>query len=266
MAIGQDFYGDQPEQNIANLSQAQSAQALNYGDRAAAYADPFMAQRGQYQTQLSRLMANPGEFSSSPAYQFAYTQGLDAINRKGGVRSGAKLAQLMQYGQGMAGQQYGNQAKLLSDLAVGGSSPSAAGIAYSSGTNRSQDYAQLAAAAKAAGQNKGANPANSATPATPPVNSTQSQLDSMRPGTTPYLPGSSTRGPDNYQFEPTPGGGTGYVQSQYGTYDFGSPRNGDSLYTPAPAGGYPQYANSSYDPYGGFGDYAQSYPDYGGEY
>jgi hypothetical protein len=152
MAIGQNFYEDQPLQDISNLSRLQSAQALGYGDQAARYADPFMAERGKYQKKLSDLMENPGSFSSSPAYQFAYDQGLEALNRKGNVRSGSKMAALTKYGQGMAGQQYFNQAKLLSDLAMSGSSPASAGLSYARGTERSQDYNQLSAAAKAAGQ------------------------------------------------------------------------------------------------------------------
>lgn len=151
MSIGQNFYGDQELQDITNLSNQQSLDSLGYGDRAARYADPFMDSRPQYVKALSRLTRNPGSFASSPVYKFAYDQGLEALNRKGPVRSGAKLAALTKYGQDMASQQYFNQAKLLSDLATSGSSPAAAGIAYERGTNRSQDQAQLAAAARAAG-------------------------------------------------------------------------------------------------------------------
>ena len=159
MAIGQNFYADQPEQDFANLSRLQSSQALGYGDQAARYADPFMDQRKQYQNQLSNLMANPGSFASSPTYQFAFNQGLEALNRRsaasGKTGSGNYLADLMKYGQGMASQQFFPQANLLAGLAQGGSSPAAAGLAFARGGDRSQDYAQLSQMAKSAGQNKG---------------------------------------------------------------------------------------------------------------
>ena len=159
MAIGQNFYADQPEQDFANLSRLQSSQALGYGDQAARYADPFMDQRKQYQNQLSNLMANPGSFASSPTYQFAFNQGLEALNRRsaasGKTGSGNYLADLMKYGQGMASQQFFPQANLLAQLAQGGSSPAAAGLSYARGADRSQDYAQLSQMAKSAGQNKG---------------------------------------------------------------------------------------------------------------
>jgi len=151
MAIGQDFYQNQGLTDIENLARSQSRQSLSYGDQAARYADPFMGERGKYQKQLSDLLADPGGYASSPVYKFAYDQGLEAINRKGSLRSGNKLAELERYGQGMAGQQYFNQAKLLSDLAVSGSSPTAAGVSYERGVGRSQDQAQMSAAARAAG-------------------------------------------------------------------------------------------------------------------
>lgn len=94
-------------------------------------ADPFGDQRTQYQNQLSALMANPGSFTSSPAYKFAYDQGLEAVNRSLAAKhllgSGNRLTALTQYGQGMASQQYNTQAQLLAKLAgVDSSSPSAA--------------------------------------------------------------------------------------------------------------------------------------------
>lgn len=87
--------------------------------------DPFASQRPQYQNQLQTLMQNPGSFASSPAYQFAFGQGLDAVNRteaaKGMLGSGNRLYDLTKYGQGLAGQQYFQQAGLLSNLSGSGS-------------------------------------------------------------------------------------------------------------------------------------------------
>lgn len=99
---------------------------------AAGVADPFARQRPQYQTQLQTLMQDPGSFASSPAYSFAFDQGLEAVNRtaaaKGMLGSGNRLYELTNYGQGMAGQQYFNQANLLATLAGATSgSPGTAG-------------------------------------------------------------------------------------------------------------------------------------------
>lgn len=157
MGIGQNFYGDNPGQEFSNLSRQQSGQSLQYGDQAARYADPFMSQRGQYQNQLSELMKNPGSFGSSPTYQFAFDQGLEALNRRsaatGKTGSGNYLADLMKYGQGMASQQFFPQANLLAQLAQGGSNPGAAGASFALGTARSQDQAQMGAAVGAYGRN-----------------------------------------------------------------------------------------------------------------
>lgn len=137
--------------DIANLNDLQSLQAVDYGEQAARYSDPFMAERGQYQNQLSKLMKNPGSFFSSPFYKAAYDQGLNALQRKGSVRSGNKLAALMKYGKDIASQSFFPMVDRLSQLAQGGSSPAAAGLSYAAGTNRGQDYASMAAAARNSG-------------------------------------------------------------------------------------------------------------------
>lgn len=294
MAIGENFYPDQDYQDIANLSRLQSSQALGYGDQAARYADPFMSERGKYQKQLSDLMANPGSLTSSPAYQFAYNQGLEAINRKGGVRSGAKLAALQQYGQGLASQQYQTQAKLLSDLAMSGASPAAAGLAYARGTERSQDYNQLAAAAKATRNQQSQGGAMPAGGGYSPGSYAPSSGAGANYYPTGYVPGSGTLPQYGYGgsgYTPLSNAGTGYVQSDSGTYDFGSSRPGDSYYTPGYSGGYDSgygadsYSGGSrnfdmgtggygeYNPvsvpvgdFGGYGSYTDYFGDYGSDY
>lgn len=103
----------------------------------ASVADPFAGQReqywtdlrnqvtasgqpGAYQNQLATLMSSPGSMATSPMYQFAFDQGLNAVNRtqaaRGMLGSGNRLYELTNYGQGLAGQQYFNQANLLSGL------------------------------------------------------------------------------------------------------------------------------------------------------
>lgn len=98
----------------------------------ASVADPFAAQRPQYQQQLSQLMASPGAFASSPEYQFAFGQGMEGVNRTAAARgmlgSGNRLYDLTKFGQGLAGQQYFQQAGLLAQLAGANiGSPAAAG-------------------------------------------------------------------------------------------------------------------------------------------
>jgi hypothetical protein len=146
MAIGQNFYGEGDE--INNLFRSQANQSISAGYNAADLADPFRNERKGYQNSLRSLMSNPGEFSSSPVYKFAYDQGLNALQRKGSVRSGNKLAELMKYGQGMASQLYFPQANLLSNLAMSGSNPGVASAAVSGAFNRSQDQRQAGKASE----------------------------------------------------------------------------------------------------------------------
>jgi len=262
MAIGQDFYQNQGLTDIENLARSQSRQSLSYGDQAARYADPFMGERGKYQKQLSDVLANPGSFGSSPVYQFAYDQGLEALNRKGSLRSGNKLAELERYGQGLAGQQYFNQAKLLSDLAVSGSSPTAAGVSYERGVGRSQDQAQLAAAARNLASKNNQPQQPSYMPAGGSTLPTGGASGGYGGGYSQPSYGSEYIG----QYFPTSQSGTGYVSSDYGTYNFGSPMSGDSYYTPSYSnlgdlsGGYDQ---SFLDDYSGYGDYDYGGYDYG---
>ena len=128
-------------------------------------ADPWGSQRGQYVNQLNSLMRNPGQFSSSPAYKFAFDQGMEALNRnlasRGLANSGTRLAELTKFGQGMAGQQYFNQANLLAKLAgVDASSPSAAAGAMASVSNQQNnpvEWAKLWESGRQANQSQAVN-------------------------------------------------------------------------------------------------------------
>lgn len=281
MAIGTNFYGDQGLTDIEDLSRRQGKQSLIYGDQAARYADPFMGERGKYQKQLSDLLANPGSFASSPVYKFAYDQGLEALNRKGSLRSGNKLAALEKYGQDMASQQYFPQAKLLSDLAMGGSSPAAAGLAYARGTERSQDQAQMSAAARAAGSSQAYQPAGTSSLPWYMSESLWGNKGSALPtGGASGGYGAGYGGYGGYTgyggagsgYTPTYGAGTGYMTSDYGTTNFGS------LYQPYERGGITggdtpniignNYSNFGYtggaDPFGfDSGGYDYGLVDYG---
>jgi len=99
-------------------------------------ADPFAAQRGQYQQSLQQLMQ--GNFTpTDPSYKFRFDQGLEAVNRgaaaSGMLNSGNRLAELMSYGQNLASTEYGNQFQRLALLSGAeiGSPATAAGLIQS---------------------------------------------------------------------------------------------------------------------------------------
>ena len=239
MPLGQNYYADQSSTDLINLARQQSGQALNYGDIAAAYADPFRGERANYQKRLRDLVADPGALASSPLYQFALDQGMENINRRAAARgqrnSGNVLGELMRFGTGLAGQQYFNQADLLSRLAMGASSPAAAGLAYARGTERAQDYQAQAEAEKAAGARGRASPQS---------DFGQSRLSSMATA----APGGGYSGGgfglpysgDSYEssyktgggYTPSASAGTGYMTSDYGTTNFGPGMPMGGYYTP----------------------------------
>jgi len=106
---------------------------VKQGQQAAAAADPFASQRGQYQQQLSALLSNPASFQTDPGYEFAKQQGLDAMTAKAGAlygsnRAGALLPELGKYATGYANQAYDARINQLGQLAGANSgSPGTAG-------------------------------------------------------------------------------------------------------------------------------------------
>lgn len=255
------------------LARSQAGQSRQVGARAADIADPFSSQRGQYQNQLNTLMQNPGSFASSPTYQFAFNQGLDALNRRaaatGKTGSGNYLADLMKYGQGMASQQYFNQANLLAKLAgVDSSSPAAAALALTGGFNRGQDQESIGAVARAlrGGSQQGGGAPNW-------LQIANQELDRAFPrggsGGGTGLPSGGYSIPAAYSpytgpgYLPSEGAGTGYVQSDYGTTEFGA---GGDMYYPSSGtdlgygGGYDagSFDAGGYD-YGGYDYGAEEY-------
>jgi len=99
-------------------------------------ADPFSKYRDQYASQLNTLMSDPSKIANTGAYQWAFNQGQGALERsqaaKGMNLSGNALAELQQYGQGMAGQQFNQYANLLGGLAGANQTP-ASGFAAATG-------------------------------------------------------------------------------------------------------------------------------------
>lgn len=69
---------------------------------------------------LNTLLQNPSSITSTPGYQFAYNQGLEAVNRtaaaKGQLGSGNRLYDLTKFGQGLASQTYNNTVSQLTNL------------------------------------------------------------------------------------------------------------------------------------------------------
>lgn len=74
---------------------------------------------GTAANKLNTLLQNPESVSSTPGYQFAYNQGLEAVNRtaasKGQLGSGNRLYDLTKFGQGLASQTYNDTVNQLSN-------------------------------------------------------------------------------------------------------------------------------------------------------
>ncbi len=75
---------------------------------------------GAAANKLNTLLQNPESITSTPGYQFAYNQGLEAVNRtaaaKGQLGSGNRLYELTKFGQGLASQSYNNTVSQLTDV------------------------------------------------------------------------------------------------------------------------------------------------------
>lgn len=101
---------------------------------ASGVADPFASQRWQYMAPLAALMSRKQNFGDTtaqqrlnemlfgggggftpndPSYSFRFDQGMEAVNRSAGAKgllnSGARLAALSDYGQGMASSEFAAQ-------------------------------------------------------------------------------------------------------------------------------------------------------------
>ena len=96
---------------------------------------------------LNTLLQNPESVASTPGYQFAYNQGLEAVNRtaaaKGQLGSGNRLYDLTKFGQGLASQTYNSTVSQLSNLLNRSQSPEYSMESYntkSSGTPKPLYY------------------------------------------------------------------------------------------------------------------------------
>ncbi len=115
---------------VRGVSGKDNSQASN----AAAAADPFASQRGPYQGMLSKLLTDPGSFTSDPGYQFAKEQGLEGVSRANNAlgigNSGKNVLDLDKYATGYAEQAYDTRINQLMQLsgATSGSPGTAASV------------------------------------------------------------------------------------------------------------------------------------------
>lgn len=116
---------------------------------------PWREAGGRGLTRLEQLVNVP--FEASPGYQFRMEEGARAIDRgmnaQGLYGSGARAKALMRYGQGLAGEEYGNYMNRLAALA--GIGQTATGATAQAGMPLMQSSAPMNAAQVAAMQNAG---------------------------------------------------------------------------------------------------------------
>jgi hypothetical protein len=236
------------------------------GDQAAAYADPFAAERKKQIANLETLQSNPGSIETSPFYKFLMDTQLKAVGANNAARglsqSGRGAMALQDRAAGVASQAYFPLLQNASTLAVSGSSPASAGASYARGVSNSQDQAQMAAAARAAAQQR---PPQATAAPSPPAN-TGYGLPSG--GATPYGNSNSgiyggLSGQVDYNtlgYTPSSYAGTGYESTNGNTTTFGYDPYSDPYWNSGVASdvlgaGY----DTSPDSWGG-----NSYSDFGG--
>jgi hypothetical protein len=111
------------------LTAEQAKKITEGGVLANQQADPFRGSRNLANSQLQNLMQNPGSMANDPAGQWQMQQGVQATNRgiaaQHQTNSGNAQMELMQYGQGLANQQYNNRLGQIGQMASQGASPAA---------------------------------------------------------------------------------------------------------------------------------------------
>lgn len=92
----------------------------DYADKFAGLAqgyNPYVQTGYAANNQLQGLLTDPNSLSNLPGYQFALTQGLNAVDRgaaaRSGVQNGATIKAEQRYGTGLADSTYGNQLQRL---------------------------------------------------------------------------------------------------------------------------------------------------------
>ena len=127
------------------LPQQQATQSNLAGLQASMQADPAAKYKPGWADQYNTLLSNPGSMETSPFYEFGRDQGIENITRANkGVDSGRYMSDLLKFGTGYAGQQFGNLAGIY-ERAVGGSGSAGAQMQLG-GFNRAQDQQSMALA------------------------------------------------------------------------------------------------------------------------
>lgn len=256
-----NFNGGSNDSEFADLPRRQANAAMSMGERVAALGDPAQAYRPEWAKMLDETIRGQGSFSSSPAYQFAYNQGLEAVNRKYAkdLGSGARGQALQDYGIGASSQLRNAEIDRLTRLT---GSPGATANAMARMYQDAWDRQQMALANK----NQVQNPRQNA----PVQQQGQSSMNTLMDmysrmnaggGSTPASGSSYADYGGNYT--PVSSAGTGYMSSDYGTYDFGTSRPGDSFYTPNTGYDYSYGGDYSVPSYGDYSTY-DPYADYAG--
>lgn len=157
-AIASDNAADQAADASRNATNSTIAEQRRQYDQSRKDMLPWLNAGGDALAQLQAL--NSGDFSSfkeSPDYQFAFGQGLQALDRsaaaRGGLFSGGADADRIAYGQGMAAQQYGNYYNRLASMA---------GLGQTTASGLGTLGANMAGQIGAAYQNNAANQRQSA--------------------------------------------------------------------------------------------------------
>lgn len=131
----------------------------SYYNDAKGYLDPYMGLGKTGVSGLMGLLNDPNSIQNSEAYKWRFGQGMDALDKsaaaRGSLFSGGHTKDAMQFGQGMASQEYDNQWRRLMGLtdlgadsasrlgALGmGAGQSIAQLQQDNGQNRASTYTQ----------------------------------------------------------------------------------------------------------------------------
>lgn len=140
---------------------AATAEAARQYDLSREDMQPWLQAGRQGLTGLQSLLSSPDSIQDSAAYQWQLGQGLQALDRsaaaQGSLNSGRHTADTLNYAQGLASQEYGNQWNRLAGLAGVGQTTASGlaglGSAYASnvgqnaigaGNARANAYSQIA--------------------------------------------------------------------------------------------------------------------------
>lgn len=164
------LFGNSSSRSGQRASQQAMQQGMDtikgYYDEAKGNIQPFMNSGLAGNSALMGLLNDPNSIADSAAYKFRFGQGMDALDNsaaaRGGLFGGGHQRELVDFGQGLASQEYGNQWNRLMGLTQLGQN-SAMGLGQL-GANAGQSIANLygaqgQAAAQGAAE-RGANYAN----------------------------------------------------------------------------------------------------------